>query len=119
MNLPTICGTSGEVMKIGVAVARLDRQRDFDSCVLNQPGSLTPPPKSGKNSATCFCRDSRCPRANFDTASYPEFANGSWLTRPAMVRFWDGYALKVGDRKKITASPLQATTQQLAGLPPA
>ena len=26
---------------------------------------------------------------------------------------------KAGDRKKITASPLQATTEQLAGLPPA
>jgi acetyl esterase/lipase len=57
--------------------------------------------------------------ANFDTASYHEFVDGPWLTRPAMVRFWDAYAPKVSDRKKITASPLQATTEQLAGLPPA
>ena len=55
--------------------------------------------------------------ANFDTASYLEFANGPWLTRPAMVWFWDAYAPKASDRKKITASPLQATTEQLAGLP--
>jgi len=57
--------------------------------------------------------------ANFDTASYREFANGPWLTQPAMVWFWDAYAPKASDRKKITASPLQATTEQLAGLPSA
>jgi len=57
--------------------------------------------------------------ANFDTASYQEFANGPWLTRPAMAWFWDAYAPKASDRKKITASPLQASTEQLAGLPPA
>jgi acetyl esterase len=57
--------------------------------------------------------------ANFDTASYLEFANGPWLTRPAMVWFWDAYAPKASDRKKITASPLQATAEQLTGLPPA
>jgi acetyl esterase len=57
--------------------------------------------------------------ANFDTASYHEFADGPWLTRPAMVWFWDAYAPKVSDRKKIIASPLQAATEQLAGLPPA
>jgi acetyl esterase len=57
--------------------------------------------------------------ANFDTASYLEFTNGPWLTRPAMVWFWDAYAPKASDRKEIAASPLQATTEQLAGLPPA
>jgi acetyl esterase len=57
--------------------------------------------------------------ANFDTASYLEFANGPWNTRPAMVWLWDAYAPKASDRKKVTASPLQATTEQLAGLPPA
>jgi acetyl esterase len=36
-----------------------------------------------------------------------------------MAWFWDAYAPKAADRKKITASPLQATTEQLAGLPPA
>jgi acetyl esterase len=57
--------------------------------------------------------------ANLDTASYLEFANGPWLTRPAMAWFWDAYAPTAADRKKITASPLQATIEQLAGLPPA
>jgi acetyl esterase len=56
---------------------------------------------------------------NFDTASYIEFATGPWNTRPAMLWFWDAYAPKATDRKKITASPLQATSEQLAGLPPA
>jgi acetyl esterase/lipase len=56
---------------------------------------------------------------NFDTASYLEFANGPWNTRPSMVWFWDAYAPKASDRKKVTASPVQATTEQLAGLPPA
>jgi len=57
--------------------------------------------------------------ANLDTATYQEFAEGPWLTRGAMAWFWDAYAPNVSDRKKITASPLQATTEQLAGLPPA
>src|SRR5205807_8379612 len=29
--------------------------------------------------------------ANFNTESYKQFANGSWLTRPAMMWFWDNY----------------------------
>jgi acetyl esterase len=33
--------------------------------------------------------------------------------------FWDAYAPKAADRKKITASPLRATNEQLTGLPPA
>ncbi len=57
--------------------------------------------------------------ANLDTATYSEFVDGPWLTRPAMAWFWDAYAPNASDRKKITASPLQATTEQLAGLPPA
>jgi acetyl esterase len=57
--------------------------------------------------------------AGMDTASYQQFADGPWLTRPAMAWFWDTYAPNPSDRKKITASPLQATSEQLAGLPPA
>ena len=57
--------------------------------------------------------------AGMDTASYQQFAEGPWLTRPAMAWFWDAYAPNPSDRKKITASPLQATSEQLAGLPPA
>jgi len=51
--------------------------------------------------------------------SYQEFANGPWLTRNAMAWFWDAYAPNKEDRKNITASPLQSSVDQLAGLPPA
>ena len=57
--------------------------------------------------------------ANFDTESYQEFADGPWLTKLAMRWFWDAYAPNAEDRKKITASPLRATVEELKGLPPA
>ena len=56
--------------------------------------------------------------ANFNTGSYNEFADGPWLAKAAMKWFWDAYAPHVEDRKKITASPLSATVEQLKGLPP-
>jgi acetyl esterase len=57
--------------------------------------------------------------ANFENASYNEFGNGPWLTKPAMEWFWNAYAPNKEDRKKITAAPLLATTEELTGLPPA
>ena len=57
--------------------------------------------------------------AGMNTGSYSEFANGPWLTKPAMKWFWDAYAPKMEDRRKITASPLAASIEQLKGLPPA
>ncbi|MFE6099401.1 alpha/beta hydrolase [Streptomyces laurentii] len=57
--------------------------------------------------------------ANFETASYREFANGPWLTRKAMKWFWDAYAPNAKDRKQILASPLRANLNQLEGLPKA
>jgi acetyl esterase len=57
--------------------------------------------------------------ANFDTASYGQFADGYWLSKPAMEWFWDAYAPNSEDRKKINAAPLQATVEELSGLPPA
>ena len=51
--------------------------------------------------------------------TYKEFADGLWLTTAAMTWMWDAYAPDKEDRKKITASPLRATTEQLKGLPPA
>ncbi len=57
--------------------------------------------------------------ANFDTPSYREFAEGYFLRRDAMEWFWDQYTPDPADRAQITASPLRATTEQLAGLPPA
>lgn len=57
--------------------------------------------------------------ASFDTDSYREFAEGFHLRRDAMQWFWDQYASDPASRDEITASPLRATAQQLAGLPPA
>ncbi|WP_431478759.1 alpha/beta hydrolase [Massilia eburnea] len=56
--------------------------------------------------------------ANFDNASYQQFADGHFLTRNAMKWFWDNYTSDLAKRKEIYASPLQASTEQLKGLPP-
>ncbi len=57
--------------------------------------------------------------ANFDNGSYRQFENGPWLTRKAMEWFWNAYAPEAETRKEITASPLLASLEELAGLPPA
>jgi acetyl esterase len=57
--------------------------------------------------------------AAFDTDTYQQFADGPWLTRKAMHWFWDAYLPDVSRRSEATASPLQATVEQLRGLPPA
>ncbi|MER6539445.1 alpha/beta hydrolase [Streptomyces sp. 900105755] len=57
--------------------------------------------------------------ANFDTASYHQFATGYFLRRDGMQWFWDQYTTDQAERAQITASPLRATTEQLTGLPPA
>jgi acetyl esterase/lipase len=57
--------------------------------------------------------------AAFDTASYEQFAEGYFLRRDAMRWFWDQYTTDAAERARVTASPLRATTGQLAGLPPA
>lgn len=57
--------------------------------------------------------------ANFETGSYNEMANERFLTKNMMIWFWDNYITDAGKRKDIYASPLQATLDQLKGLPPA
>ncbi|MEU9736160.1 alpha/beta hydrolase [Streptomyces sp. NPDC048002] len=57
--------------------------------------------------------------ANFDTPSYRQFATGYFLRRDGMQWFWDQYTTDEAERAQITASPLRATTEQLAGLPEA
>jgi acetyl esterase/lipase len=57
--------------------------------------------------------------ANFETGSYNEFAEGRFLTKNMMKWFWDNYLPEVEKRKEIYASPLQATVEQLKGLPEA
>lgn len=57
--------------------------------------------------------------ADFETESYKEFSDGYWLSKEAMKWFWDAYLPDKNERKKYTASPLQATIEQLKGLPEA
>lgn len=54
-----------------------------------------------------------------DTASYVEFADGPFLTAKAMAWYWDCYAPDESARSEVTASPLRASLEELAGLPPA
>jgi acetyl esterase len=57
--------------------------------------------------------------ASFDTGSYDQFAEGYFLRRDAMQWFWDQYTTDPAQRAEITASPLRASLDELAGLPPA
>src|SRR6185436_15741859 len=57
--------------------------------------------------------------ANFETESYLEYADGYFLSRAMMKWFWGAYAPNPAQRSEIYASPLQATAEQIKGLPPA
>ena len=57
--------------------------------------------------------------SRFDTDSYNQFASGPWLTRRAMQWFWDAYLPEAAARGAVTASPNQATLDELRGLPEA
>jgi acetyl esterase/lipase len=57
--------------------------------------------------------------ASFETESYNKYATGRFLTKNMMEWFWDNYTTDPNERKQIYASPLQATLEQLKGLPPA
>lgn len=57
--------------------------------------------------------------AAMDSGSYREFADGPWLTKPAMAWFWDAYLPDVDARRDIHVSPLNASKDDLQGLPPA
>ncbi|MEV7289227.1 alpha/beta hydrolase [Streptomyces sp. NPDC093252] len=57
--------------------------------------------------------------AAFDTPSYRQFAEGFFLRRDGMRWFWDQYTTDEKQRAEVTASPLRASLEQLAGLPSA
>ncbi|MFJ8912119.1 alpha/beta hydrolase [Amycolatopsis sp. NPDC102389] len=57
--------------------------------------------------------------ANFETESYQRFAEGYFLALDGMKWFWDQYTTDPAQRAEITASPLRASLDELAGLPPA
>src|SRR4051794_9369464 len=57
--------------------------------------------------------------AAMDTGSYEQFAEGYFLTARMMAWFWDAYEPDFDRRLEPLASPLRASDEQLAGLPPA
>ena len=57
--------------------------------------------------------------ASFDTTSYMKYQNGYWLLRDGMKWFWSNYLTDQTNVKDPTVSPLQASIEQLKGLPPA
>jgi acetyl esterase len=57
--------------------------------------------------------------AAMDTGSYQQFAEGYFLTAKMMAWFWDAYQPDLERRLEPLASPIRASDQQLAGLPPA
>lgn len=57
--------------------------------------------------------------ASMSSGSYRTFAEGPWLTKPAMEWFWNQYLPDVGARTDPHVSPINATPEQLRGLPPA
>ncbi|MBD2077156.1 alpha/beta hydrolase [Phormidium sp. FACHB-592] len=57
--------------------------------------------------------------ASFETDSYHQFGEKRFLTTPLMQWMYDMYIADPEKRQDIYASPLQATVEQLQGLPPA
>lgn len=55
--------------------------------------------------------------AGQDTDSYRQFADGPFLLARSMAWFWDAYLPEKDKRYEITASPLRASLEELAGLP--
>jgi len=55
--------------------------------------------------------------ASMSTGSYKQFSEGPWLTKRAMEWFWDQYLPDVSQRADIHVSPINASLQQLKGLP--
>jgi acetyl esterase len=56
---------------------------------------------------------------SFDTDSYRQFAEGYFLTREDMKRYWEQYVPDTESRGHPTVSPLRASVDELRGLPPA
>jgi acetyl esterase len=56
--------------------------------------------------------------AAFDTTSYEKFAEGYALTREGMKWYWNQYTKSEQERAESTVSPLRASLDELAGLPP-
>lgn len=57
--------------------------------------------------------------ASFSQSSYETYATDRFLTTSIMKWMWNQYTTNPNERKSIYASPLQASIEQLKGLPPA
>jgi len=57
--------------------------------------------------------------AEFDNESYQLYGEDRFLTRNVMMWMYDQYTTDLNEREEIYASPLNATVEQLKGLPPA
>ena len=57
--------------------------------------------------------------ADLETVSYNQYATDRFLTKNMMKWFWDHYIPDTQQRSEIYASPLQASVEQLKGLPAA
>lgn len=57
--------------------------------------------------------------ADFTRTSYTTFAQERFLTTPLMKWMWDNYTTDPKQRREKYASPLQASLEELKGLPPA
>ncbi|HYG98511.1 MAG TPA: alpha/beta hydrolase [Terriglobales bacterium] len=57
--------------------------------------------------------------ASMTSASYGRYADGPWLTRASMEWYWNAYAPDKSIRRNWMISPIEASLEQLAGLPPA
>ena len=80
---------------------------------------------------TLLCKQRRGPKilfqvllypptaANFETRSYQAWRNGPWLTKQDMEWFWDMYLPFQSERADALAAPLNASIDQLRGLPDA
>jgi acetyl esterase len=55
--------------------------------------------------------------ASMSTGTYKQFSEGPWLTKKAMEWFWDQYLPDASKRVDIHVSPLNASLDQLNGLP--
>lgn len=57
--------------------------------------------------------------AKMNTKSYSDFKDGPWLSKKSMEWFWDMYAPEKERREEIYASVLNASLDELSGLPAA
>lgn len=57
--------------------------------------------------------------ADMTRPSYEKFAQGRFLTTPTMKWMWDMYIPNPADRKQKYVSPINASLEELKGLPPA